>query len=127
MVLDGSRIVGTYFGSDSVFHGFLLSGGNFQTIDVPDSTFTWITGMNPEGDLVGFDNDQNGNQHGFVLSDGKFIPIDVPRAISSEGNGIDPEGNVVGRYVTADGKTHGYSLKCVACPRHDATPSSLMQ
>ena len=127
MVLDGSRIVGTYFGSDSVFHGFLLSGGNFQTIDVPDSTFTWITGMNPEGDLVGFYNDQNGNQHGFVLSDGKFIPIDVPRAISSEGNGIDPEGNVVGRYVTADGKTHGYSLKCVACPRHDATPSSLMQ
>jgi len=127
MIVDPSRIVGSYFGSDSVFHGFLLSGGNFRTIDVPDSTFTWITGMNPNGDLVGFYNSKDGNQHGFVLSDARFISIDVPGATSSEGNGIDPEGDVVGRYITADGKTHGYFLKCVACTRHDATrrPSSM--
>jgi YVTN family beta-propeller protein len=121
MVLDGSQMVGTYFGGDSVFHGFLLSGGAFKTIDVPDSTFTWITGISPEGDLIGFYNDQHGNQHGFVRSDGEFISIDVPAATSSEGNGIDPEGDVVGRYVTADGRTHGYFLKRVARARRHST------
>jgi YVTN family beta-propeller protein len=119
MVIDSTRIVGTYFGSDGVFHGFLRQAGNFTTIDFPNSTFTWITGINPEGAIVGFYNSKDGNQHGFVLSDGEFISIDVPDATSSEGNGIDPQGDVVGRYVTPDGNTHGYFLRCVTCSRHD--------
>jgi len=121
MVIDSTRIVGTYVGSDGVFHGFLRQAGNFTTIDVPNSTFTWITGINPEGDIVGFYNSQDGKQHGFVLSDGEFIPIDIPGATSSEGNGIDPQGDVVGRYITPDGNTHAYFLRCVTCSRHDPT------
>ena len=121
MVIDSTRIVGTYFGSDGVFHGFLRQAGNFTTIDVPNSTFTWITGISSEGAIVGFYNSQDGNQHGFVLRDGEFISIDIPGATSSEGNGIDPQGDVVGRYVTPDGNTHGYFLRCVTCSRHDPT------
>lgn len=115
MVIDPTRIVGTYFGSDGIFHGFRLSSGTFSTIDFPNSTFTWITGMNPEGDIVGFYNSQDGKQHGFVERDGQFVSFNLPGAISSEGNGINPLGNVVGRYVTPDGKTHGYFLRCVGC------------
>ena len=65
MALDPTRIVGAYIDSGSVFHGFQMTNGQFGTIDVPNSTFTWITGINPEGDIVGFYNSQDGNQHGF--------------------------------------------------------------
>lgn len=109
-MLESRRIVGTYFGPDSLFHGFLLRGGQFTTIDFPNSTFTWITGINPQGDIVGFYNDGAGQQHGFVLRRGSFISIDIPGAIATEANGIDPQDDVVGRYVTADGHTHGYFL-----------------
>jgi YVTN family beta-propeller protein len=123
MVIDSTRIVGTYFGTDGVFHGFLWQAGNFTTIDVPNSTFTWITGINPGGAIVGFYNSKDGNQHGFVLSDGEFITVDVPvpGATFSEVNGIDPQGDGVGRYITPDGHTHGYFLRCVTCTRHDPT------
>jgi YVTN family beta-propeller protein len=115
MIVDDNRIVGAYFGSDSVFHSFLLSGGKFTIIDVPDSTFTWMTGIDPDGDIVGFYNSKDGNQHGVVFRDGKYITIDIPGAVSTESNGIDPQGDVVGRYVWADGTTHGYFLRCGAC------------
>src|SRR6266550_3438737 len=87
MVIDSTRIVGTYVDSGGVFHGFLRQAGNFTTIDFPNSTFTWITGINPEGDIVGLYDSKDGKQHGFVLSDGEFISIDIPEATSSEGNG----------------------------------------
>src|SRR6266849_2178678 len=121
MVIDSTRIVGTYFGGDGVFHGFLWQARIFTTIDVPNSTFTWITGINPGGAIVGFYNSQDGNQHGFVLSDGEYITFDIPGATLTEGNGIDPQGDVVGRYITSDGNTHGYFLRCVTCSPHDPT------
>jgi probable HAF family extracellular repeat protein len=93
-----------------MFHGFLKNQGQFTSIDFPNSTFTWITGITSKGDIVGFYNDQSSKQHGFVLSDGKFISIDIPNALSTEANGMNPEGDIVGRYVSSDGKTHGYLL-----------------
>jgi YVTN family beta-propeller protein len=122
MVLDPTRIVGSYFDSNSMFHGFRLYNGKFTTVDFPNSTFTWVTGINPEGDIVGFYFSQDGSQHGFALSEGKFISVDVPvpGASFSQGNGIDAEGDVVGRYNAPDGKTHGYFLRCVSCnARHE--------
>ena len=124
MVIDSTRLVGTYFGGDGVFHGFLRQAGNFTTIDVPNSTFTWITGISPEGDVVGFYNSQDGKQHGFVLRESEFISIDLAGAASTEANGIDPQGDVVGRYVTPDRNTHGYFLRCAACTPRDATQSA---
>ena len=119
MVIDSTRIVGAYVGSDNAVHGFLLSNGKFTTIDVHSSTFTWITGISPEGEIIGFYNDKDSNQHGFVLRDGEFVAIDIPGATTTEGNGIDPQGDVVGRYITPDGNTHGYFLRCATCSRPD--------
>jgi hypothetical protein len=120
MVINPTRIVGSFFGSDSTYHGFALSNGQFRTIDVPDSTLTWITGVSPEGDMVGFYNSQNGNLHGFVLREDRFISIDLTGAISTEGNGINLQGDVVGRYITPDGNTHGYFLRCASCTARNA-------
>jgi hypothetical protein len=89
---------------------FCCVTASFGTINFPDSSDTWITGINPRGDTVGFYHSRDGKMHGFVLSKGKFVSIDIPGAISTVANGIDPEGNVVGFYGTPDGHTHGYLL-----------------
>ncbi len=56
----GGNVVGTYNDAGGVQHGFLLSGGQFTTIDVPGwlvgATGTLPTvarGVNPAGDIVG--------------------------------------------------------------------------
>jgi hypothetical protein len=48
-------------------HGFLLSGGQFTTIDIPGATLTDAEKINPRGDIVGF-YVSAGLTHGFLLS-----------------------------------------------------------
>ncbi len=118
MTVDPTKyIVGSYLDQASVYHGFLLTGGVngvFSNIDYPDSTFTWITGINAASEMVGFYRDQSGNQHGFEynLPLNAFYSIDISGATSTEVNGINSvKGNLVGRYTTPDGHTHGYFLQ----------------
>lgn len=68
-------IVGVY--CDSAFpclisgigtHGFLISGGNFTTVDVPDARATATLSINARGEIVGQYTDVNGKNHGFLLS-----------------------------------------------------------
>jgi len=113
MILDDPKtIVGTYVGADNVFHGFRLAGGMVATIDVPNSTFTWITGINPEGNIVGFYKSADGKQHAFILKEGRFITIDIPGSSGATevANGIDPQGDVVGFFSTPDGHIRSYFL-----------------
>ena len=115
MISRRGHIVGNYSFSnvENQGSGFLLNGGNFTSIDFPGATLTWITGINPRGEILGFYLDADGNMHGFVLSNGNFKSIDIPGALFTEANGINPEGDIVGRYVTSDGKVHGYLLSRV--------------
>ena len=46
-------IVGAYTDAVGGQHGFLLSGGQFTTIDVPKALSTSAAGINPGGDIVG--------------------------------------------------------------------------
>ncbi len=48
-------------------HGFLLSRGEFTSIDFPDATWIAAFGINPGGDIVGVYVDTGGNVHGFLL------------------------------------------------------------
>jgi hypothetical protein len=48
-------------------HGYLLTGGQLITINIPGANFTGATSINPEGDIVGRYRDANGF-HGFLLS-----------------------------------------------------------
>jgi hypothetical protein len=99
----------------------LRQAGNITTIDAPNSTFTWINGINPEGDIVGFYYGQDGQKHGFVLRESEFISVDIPGAIWSSVNGINPQGDIVGFYATPqDGNTHGYFLRCGSCTPRNA-------
>lgn len=47
-------VVGMYFDSTNFQHGFLLSGGTFTTIDDPNGGWTYLTGINDNGKIVGY-------------------------------------------------------------------------
>jgi hypothetical protein len=66
---DGSTIIGLY--SDltmmpPITHGYVIQQGNFQSFDVPGSTFTQPWDINPRGRIVGEFQDLTGAFHGFV-------------------------------------------------------------
>ena len=67
---DSGQVVGdTYDGDD--FHGFLISGGNTQSIDDPEAQAngdTTATGINDSSQIVGYYGDNNGTLHGFLLT-----------------------------------------------------------
>ena len=49
-------------------HGFLLSRGDFNTIDVPGALRTSAFGINARGDIAGAYTDTSGELHGYLLS-----------------------------------------------------------
>jgi probable HAF family extracellular repeat protein len=60
-------IVGRYDTADGRTHGYLLSGGEFTSIDFPGATLTTANGINARGDIVGRYFSADGVQHGFLL------------------------------------------------------------
>jgi len=102
-------MVGVYV-SAGAFHGFLLSDGQFSTIDFPGAINTTANGINPRGDIVGRHDTPDGVSHGYLLSGGQFNSFDFPGATLTRALGINPRGDIVGRYDTADGISHGFLL-----------------
>src|SRR5205814_882322 len=89
-------------------HGFLLSNGQFTTINYPDAQTTIPGGIGPNGDIVGLEVDPSGTLRGFLLRNGNFSSIDFPGA-----NGTFPtmiiSGHIVGGYFDNAG-SHGFLL-----------------
>jgi uncharacterized membrane protein len=81
--------------------GFLLSRGEFTTIDFPGANLTQPWKINSRGDIVGVYFDTSGQVHGFLLSRGVFSTIDVPGAAGTAAFGINPRGDIVGSYCAA--------------------------
>src|SRR5262249_49526852 len=92
-----------------VCHGYLLSRGEFRSIDIPGATQTHANGINPRGDIVGLYTDAGGVQHGFLQSGPEISTIDFPGATLTTAGGISPSGDVVGHQVSG-GVRHGYLL-----------------
>lgn len=107
------QIVGEYFSTLGIRHGFLLSNGTFTTIDFPGATFTRAIGINRYGDIVGdyiLNASGSSNQHGFLLQGGVFTSISFPNADNTIAEGINKNGDIVGWYVDPKG-THGFLLR----------------
>jgi len=107
------EIVGQYQSPDGLYHGFLLSGGVFTTIDFPgadNSVDNWPIDINPAGAIVGkYHLDGEGTVcHGYLMDKGIFSTIDPPGCIWTEAAAISPRGEIVGAYVDADVRWHGY-------------------
>lgn len=78
----------------------------FTSIDPPGSTFTFLFGINPQGDTVG-GYTASGVTHGLLLHQGAFTTIDFPGSTATTATAINPRGDIVGFYV-AGGVTHGF-------------------
>src|SRR6266852_5819894 len=64
---DSGQIVGEYFNTLGIRHGFLLSNGTFTTIDFPGASSTRAIGINDQGDIVGdyiLQGSGGSNEHG---------------------------------------------------------------
>jgi probable HAF family extracellular repeat protein len=93
---DAGQVVGWY-GSYPLYHGFLLSGGSYTTLDVPGASATYAQGINDAGQVVGWYTNALGT-HGFLLSGGSYTTLDVPGASATYAQGINDAGQVVGWY-----------------------------
>lgn len=95
-VNDSGYIVGTYWDSNGVSHGFLYDGSSYTTIDYPDADWSEATGINQQGDIVGFYGYNTENYfHGF-LYDGGFTRIDFGGRWNTMPQDINMSGVVAG-------------------------------
>jgi probable HAF family extracellular repeat protein len=76
-----------------------LAQGTYTQIDAPGSIFTYCSGINRAGTVVGAYNDTSGNPHGFLLTGGVYTTIDYPGASETGALGLNDEGQIVGYTV----------------------------
>jgi len=106
--LTGRVVLGAYRTVDDAVHGFVFVKDAFTTIDYPGTAFSLITGINGQGEIVGFWQEANGVQHGYVLQHGVFATVDVPGSTSTRITGINAAGDIVGAYDAPDGRSPGF-------------------
>jgi hypothetical protein len=114
-------IVGWYYDSSGVQHGFLLpSGGKPTTIDDPGGATT-PEGINNNGEISGLYTDTSGNRHAFTyeIKTKKFSEITVSGSTFVEGWGLNDDGVVAVDGENSSGDFVGY----LYCPSAKVCPS----
>jgi len=123
------QIVGIYSnqstpstGATGVVHSFLLSHGQYTTLDDPNAGTaanqgTFAEGINNRGQITGYYVDAEGATHGFLLSHGQYTTLNDPDPAATGGiipEGINDKGQIVGFYVDANSLANGF----LATPAH---------
>ena len=86
----------------------MFSSGSFTNINYPGTTSNTATGINDQGDIVGYY--YTTAIHSFLYHEGQFTSIAYPGATSTQVNGINNLGDIVGGYVDQAGMWHGFLL-----------------
>jgi uncharacterized membrane protein len=97
---NSGEIVGGWWDSNKVEHGFTLMAGVYTSFDYPDSSETGAFGINSAGDIVGGYNDAGGVPHGFLLSGGTYTSFNFPGAGETDAYAINDAGDIIGAYCT---------------------------
>ena len=124
---NGGQIVGYYYDDTEIVHGFLLSDGQYTTLDDPsanttDNQGTYASGIANDGTIVGYYFGADDAFHGFVATPASdytsFTDVDDPSAdndffggthataINAGADGAASE--VAGYYYDALGTAHGF-------------------
>ena len=91
------------------FHGFLLSGGSYTTIEPPGALHSTALAINDSGQIVGNFEYADGLGHGFLLSGDSYTTIDPPGSLSTGVSGINASGQVVGTFLSGSPSVaHGF-------------------
>jgi hypothetical protein len=92
-------VVGLYFGSDGITHGFIVKNNAVTVVTYPDPTATGtnLEGINADGDMTGSWNDASGFSHSFILSKdlSTFTSIEPVGSADNQAWGINKSGEVV--------------------------------
>jgi len=124
--INNSGLIAGYFGSGAQGHpnqGYLLSPqygpGDYASENFPGSVQTQVTGLNDNGDTVGFWSSMNNatmvnDNHGFWEKNGAFHTVNFPTGDNSSPQvdqllGINDRGTAVGFYTNGQGSNRGYT------------------
>ena len=83
---------------------------NFEVIDYPGATATFVYSINDAGDIVGMYQTPDAKRHGFLLRAGRFTTIDYPGASGTWAHAVNAHGDVAGVYADSANMQHGYVL-----------------
>ena len=97
---NSGEIVGGWWDSNTIEHGFTLIGNTYTSFDYPDGSETGGFGINSAGDIVGAYEDASGVDHGFLLSGGTYTSFNFPGAGETDPYAINDSGDIVGLYCT---------------------------
>jgi uncharacterized membrane protein len=121
LINNSGEIVGAYTDANFVFHGYVLHGGHYLTLDAPNAGTapgqgTAALGINDSEKITGTYIDANYAFHGFLLRRGHYTTLDDPNAGTWPGQGTqagmsDAFGNIVGVYTDANSVQHGFLLR----------------
>ena len=106
--------VGRYRGEDNHFHGFIYGnpftdfGTLWRSIDFPDATDTYATGINGNAEVVGYYKDSGGHTHGFYFDGSTYRSIDVPGAMLTRCYRINDFEVAVGYFLDMNTHSHGF-------------------
>src|SRR5439155_27165302 len=102
-------IAGSYQDSSNDRHGFVrATDGTITTFDPPNSTATYVTGLNDSSEIAGSYSDR-GNTVGFVRkANGKIIKIELKGSNDVGASAINNDGVVTGAYCCVTGSLHGF-------------------
>jgi hypothetical protein len=109
---DKGNAVGFYTDANGVNHAYELNqaSGKFSAIVPPGATSATATGINNNGDVVGFLTASNGNVAGFLLKGKTFTEFDFPNSTNTTPFGVNQSDQIVGSYVDGAGNMHGFLL-----------------
>jgi probable HAF family extracellular repeat protein len=101
---DKGEVVGIYFDSNGVQHGFLYDDGTYTTIDPPGSIETFLQPINNRGELTGVFFGPSTGPQGFVYFHGTYTPLSfLPAWINDKGDMVGSKGDGHG-YVYSGGQ-----------------------
>ncbi|MDQ6666551.1 MAG: DUF3466 family protein [Acidobacteriota bacterium] len=106
--ISSNQIVGDYYSSDRIVHGFVLGATGFQTIDYPGASLTEPFDINDAGTTVGYA--RIASTFGFIEAGGNFNAYSVPGSLITQAYGLNSNGDIVGHYLAGDGSGHGFEL-----------------
>ena len=113
-VSEANVIVGAYYDTAEVLHGFALKGKTVTTIDYPNAKHTACNHISPNGTaIVGYYSVSGGpNTLGFLWKNKKFTNIPGPLgSIATDAYGINDADVIVGEYKDSSSAHHGFILK----------------
>ena len=105
---NAGQMVGAYYDTSGIDHGFLDSNGTFTTLDYPSAFLTEAHGINDSGQIVGQYCGTDGRCHGFYYDGTNYTTIEPANATYSALEKINDSQQITGFYEDAAGLIYGF-------------------